>query len=316
MNKKDFKIGVPDVLQILGLSVLGIGIFFGSNYYFLGNLMFSIPFTLGFLLLLFGVVNIITKLKKADKDQQLKKTAELVILILGYGTLSVLSFYPYSHFFNIEFNEKKELKSKFMSEAKNISYVFDLYEVYVSDEIIEPYRLKLTTELNEGTNKNIKSHEDIETFVKIQNSIFYPGDDNNAPIAKEIEEAKNSKAFYEKEIDSWSPFTIISTLQEIPTKVSENLEYINSLGLKKNGEPSDLKANNPFNYDYDIDDEVESTIVSFNDFKIKNVSWIIVLPTLLLLHFLILLPYINAKRHRYNPVSKRKESEMTGILIK
>lgn len=294
-KKEDQNLGIPDFIEVLGLVLLGAGTFLGSNYFFGGNLAVAIPTTLVIILLMAGLVYVLKILKRAERNQETKKIGEVLIFILLFIPIALGSFIFFTHFLNIEFVAKDNIKTELVGDANKISLIFKNYEKHVEDDVLVNYEADLYTDYNAG---KIDSEEAVKDKLKIQKGILLPPEFYLAQ-----EHADSANATLVGEIKAWNPITIPYTVDEIPKRVEIEQEWFANelLGLEKLEEK-------PFIFDFDKEIVLER-ITKFNS---KNINWIYTIIAFLFIYIMILWPYIATSRSAKVNVKRVKRRKTIG----
>lgn len=305
-----------DIVSSIFLTIISIGNFIGLQYITEGNFAISLLVSLLLIVCYFFVV----KLLKNNKEIMLRKNfmhASLLFWVF-FIFLAVVSFTLMSHFINIEYNCKNQIKSE---ASQKISLVDSLLEVYKkrSKDDIQNFEAQLKTKLNDykSTKSNVVRNElTLEPYL-INTSTLNTPDYINVnsvtnskvnPYQKIIEKniqnidstiALNSKK-YKSVFDNWKRLSLMNTYIKLNEYVDANVKLINS---KIEDLPLDkTKINITYN---------KNILPLNNPFKLNKQfqpNFLVPFAVIVIIHLFILIPFLSHKVRGYKKNSSDKQN--------
>lgn len=277
-------VSVSDIIQFVGLLLLGIAVFAGFLFYSNGNMIVAVLGSIVIIGGLYGLVYVLQRMKTVEENQSAMFTYEIVMGVF-YFLLAIVSLYFYLHFVNIEFNRKHEIQLLVKEDINDIAELFNAYEAYADDRV-RSYRIELETTLGyrdrdkareyglEMDGSNLSTLVSVfETWVKELSKLLKPEADAFSSTGRGT-------------VDSWDRIRLPLLIAEIQEKKTDYLSQLvtYSQGGKDGGEPFTYT---PKSSQLDLSSPLEDT---------SEVNWLFLLLTFLIIQFLILWPYIFSSR--------------------
>lgn len=128
--KNNDSIKLSDIVQVIGIILLGAIVFISMNYQFVGNLGISISSTLLTIVLYYFVVFLMAKFKSQKEDMVLYKNVERGTLVFVYVPLIVASVLFANHFLYIENTVKADLKLKYDQDISTFREIMNDFSTY------------------------------------------------------------------------------------------------------------------------------------------------------------------------------------------
>jgi hypothetical protein len=303
-NSKDSKnsIGVKDILQLVGLIGIGASSFLGLNFMLEGP-EFAAVCALAIIAVLYGLVYVLTKLKKEKENPQKAKSTEILVFILGYCTIAVVSGVFLVHFTTVNITKKNDIKNLALNSINDITQMFDDFKTY-TEKYKKIYKDRCDEALSRAENK----------YYMKADSLGCPGTNTEA-IKKCLEDLKavfpkklaEDGKFTEKEVDAdkyvsdiktvvnnWDSFELIKELKNLNSKKAKYLNDLDTLSVNAKIKGFDLPAfNTQFSFKHDAD-----ILPLLKEIHLEDANWTLVIVAFLILHFLTLLPWISERVHR------------------
>lgn len=312
-----------DIVSSIFLLVLLIGNFLGLLYITEGNLIISLLISLFLVICYFFVVQLL----KDNKEIMLRKNFIHGSLLFWFFfvLLAFVSFTLMSHFINIEYNCKNEIKLETSKKINLVDSLTDLYKKRAKNDIQE-FEAKLRTKLTDYklTKNNVLRNElalkpyeinatalntpDYINVNSLANSKVTPYQTNIEKASKNLDSTitLNSKK-YSNVFDNWKRLSLMSTYLKLNEYVDKSVQEINTnidnLPLDKtrftvNYNKKLLALNNPFKLN--------------EEFK---PNFLIPFVTIVLIHLFILIPFLSHKVRGYKKSTSNKSkgnSQQTG----
>ena len=304
-----------DLVSSIFLLVLLIGNFMGLLYITEGNIGISLVGSLFLVTCYFFVVQLLKKNKELMyKKKFLHPSAIFWIFFLVLG---FVSFNLMSHFINIEYNCKAQIKSEASQKIALVDSLSQVYNKRANNDLLN-FEAQLKTNLSlYKTTRNDKirvelilgpfyidaavlGNPDYINVEEVANAKVTPYrakiDNNIKNIEKTI--ALNSKK-YQSVFDNWKRLSLMATYSKLNEYVEENSKLINSkieelpldkTTIKISYNKKLLPLNNPEKLN-----------------KIFHPNYILPLIIIIIIHLFILIPFLSHKVRGYNNSSKSKK---------
>ena len=233
-----------DLVSSIFLLVILIGNFMGLLYITDGSLVISILGSMFLVICYFFVVHLLKNNKEVMMKHNFLHGSTLFwlfFLILGYG-----SFFLMSHFINIEYNCKEQIKKEATSKIRLVDSLAAAYKKRSKDDVLN-FEAQLKTKLTiyKSTKSKTIKNELLEDPYKVDAGIlinpqFINVDEvasakvnpyqlkiekNNENIEKTI--GLNSKK-YQSVFDNWKRLSLVATYSKLNQYVEENIGLINT----------------------------------------------------------------------------------------
>ena len=233
-----------DLVSSIFLLVILIGNFMGLLYITDGSLVISILGSMLLVICYFFVVHLLKNNKEVMMKYNFLHGSSLFwlfFLILGYG-----SFFLMSHFINIEYNCKEQIKKEATSKIRLVDSLAAAYKKRSKDDVLN-FEAQLKTKLTiyKSTKSKTIKNELLEDPYKVDAGIlinpqFINVDEvasakvnpyqlkiekNNENIEKTI--GLNSKK-YQSVFDNWKRLSLVATYSKLNQYVEENIGLINT----------------------------------------------------------------------------------------
>ena len=233
-----------DLISSIFLLVILIGNFMGLLYITDGNLVISILGSMFLVICYFFVVQLL----KSNKEEMVKNNFLhrsllfwVFFLMLGYA-----SFFLMSHFINIEYNCKEQIKKEATAKIKLVDSIASAYKKRSKDDVLNfEAQLKTKLTLYKSTKNIVIKNELVQDPYKVDagvliNPEFINVDQvasakvnpyqlkietNNQNIEKTI--SLNSKK-YQGVFDNWKRLSLVATYSKLNQYVEENIGLINT----------------------------------------------------------------------------------------
>ena len=233
-----------DLISSIFLLILLIGNFMGLLYITDGSLVISILGSLFLVVCYFFVVQLLKKNKEVMFRKKFLHGSLLFwifFLILGF-----VSFNLMSHFINIEYNCKEQIKNEATSKINLVESMAAKYKKRASDDV-QSFEAQLKTKLSQfkdtksSTLRNELSLEPYNVDGKVLNDPAYinvnqVANAKVAPYQLKIESnitniektiSLNSKK-YQSVFDNWKRLSLVATYSKLNEYVEANIKLINS----------------------------------------------------------------------------------------
>jgi hypothetical protein len=318
-----------DLVSSIFLLVILIGNFMGLLYITDGNLVISILGSMFLVICYFFVVNLLKNNKEVMMKNNFLHGSTLFwffFLTLGYG-----SFFLMSHFINIEYNCKEQIKNEASIKIKLVDSIALAYKKR-SKEDLQNFEVQLKNKLTlykDTKNiaiKNAIKNELLQDPYKVDagilgNSEYINVDEvasakvnpyqlkiekNNQNIEKTI--SLNSKK-YQSIFDNWKRLSLVGTYSKLNQYVDQNIGLINTkieelpldkTPIKVSLNKSQIPLNDPFKLN-----------------KLYPPQIVLPLIVIIIIHLFILIPFLSHKVRGYkNSSSKSNSNNSKGNIEK
>jgi hypothetical protein len=306
-----------DLVSSIFLLVLLIGNFMGLLYITEGNIAISLVGSLFLVICYFFVVQLLKKNKEVMVRKNFLHASLLFwvfFLVLGYASFNLMS-----HFINIEYNCKDQIKSEATQKIKLVDSLSLVYNKRAKNDV-QSFGAQLKTKLSayKASKSNILRNELALEPFKVDASVLSNPDyinvdevanaketpykakiDNNI---KNIEKTitLNSKK-YQSVFDNWKRLSLMATYSKLNEYVDENGKLINSkiaeLPLDKT----------PINISYN-----KKLLPLNNPEKLNKIfkpNYILPLIIIVVIHLFILIPFLSHKVRGYSNSGKTKRND-------
>lgn len=304
-----------DLISSIFLLVLLIGNFMGLLYITEGNLVLSMVGSLFLVVCYFFVIQLLKK----NKEVMIRKNflhASLLFwvffLVLGYASFNLMS-----HFINIEYNCKAQIKSEASQKIALVDSLSQVYNKRAKNDLLN-FEAQLKTNLSlYKTTKNSKlrvelisapfaidasvlSNPDYINVDEVANAKVTPYrakiNNNIKNIQKTI--ALNSKK-YQSVFDNWKRLSLMATYSKLN-------EYVDESGKLINSKIAELPVDKtPITISYN------KKLLPLNNPEKLNAlfhpNYILPLIIIIVIHLFILIPFLSYKVRGYNNSSKSKK---------
>lgn len=301
-SNKETKLSVRDYIHYIGVILLTMALFVALLFVFKGSLVFSIPIALLFAILFIGVVFLLRWMRNSEQDYKL---IEMSTLVLGYGGLLCISLFLFLHFINVEFTLKEQIKR---DAAVKLNKCLDLeseYAKYVDNQVAK-YDTEIDNMLHPSTGetkrKEFLNRYNIEAHNRsdYKDRRGYPskaerdstGDKYSAFLKQKLESesdviGKDITDYVSREKQTFEDWNYL----RVPLVYSElNVEYSNwESALQDLSSEHPWTENQPFTTDASFDSEMQ---LSNPREYFSRTPWGVAIPIFLLLHAMILWPYL------------------------
>ena len=303
-----------ELISSIFLLVLLVGNFMGLLYITDGSIVISFLGSMFLIVCYHFVVKLLSKNKEAMVRNNFKHGS---ILFWGFFILlGLVSFFLMSHFINIEYNCKDEIKNEATRKINIVDSVKTVYEKRAKNDVqnfgaelknkLTQYKITPTNPLRNGLSLEPFA---IESSVLNGNPIFI--DVNAVANAKttpyEIKIDNNIKNLdstiklnsgnYQSIFDNWKRFSLVASYSKLNRYVEENIEMVNE---KIKELPMDKSI---LNIIFDKDQLPLSNPLRLN--KLYPPKLLIPVLVILIVHLFILIPFFTQKIKGY-PDKKHK----------
>lgn len=233
-----------DIISSIFLLVILIGNFMGLLYITDGNLVISMLGSLFLVICYFFVVQLLTKNKEVMFRTNFLHGS--LLFWIFFGLLGYVSFNLMSHFINIEYNCKQEIKTEATTKIKIVDSIAAVYKKRAKEDV-QNFEAVLKTKLTlyKSTknvalkNKLLAAPYNVDRNVLITPSFI---DVNQVAAAKvnpyqlKIETniknidntiSLNSKK-YQTVFDNWKRLSLVATYSKLNQYIEDNVKLINS----------------------------------------------------------------------------------------
>lgn len=291
MSNSNNNATLKDIFQIVGLVLIAIPVFFGLLFFFSGNIAFAAIGALVLMLTLYFIVNyLLVTLKQAKEDLTQNKIFEYISLILGFGSFAAIGFVIFAHFWDIELNQKEDIKS---TMEAYINHTPEQYDAYYANGDNTTYVLEIANRYSAYLSAEGKSSTYIASALETLQANLLQDD----LFQETREELSMDESSYLKEIENWNRFFMsksIATLGNYESNYSDALSNLNKDAMSDVSE--DIKEHGdcePFDYASNPED-----LPAINE-PMKNLGAKVTIGsvvTYLILLLLTLFPYFIAER--------------------
>ncbi len=314
-----------DLVSSIFLLVILIGNFMGLLYITDGLLVISILGSMFLVICYFFVVHLLKNNKEVMMKNNFLHGSTLFwffFLILGCG-----SFILMSHFINIEYNCKEQIKKEASIKIKLVDSIALAYKKRSKEDLLNfEAQLKTKLTLYKATKNNALKNELLQDPYKVDAGIlntpeFINVDEiasakvnpyqlkiekNNQNIEKTI--SLNSKK-YQSIFDNWKRLSLVATYSKLNQYVDENIGLINSKIEELPIDKTPIKVS------------LNKSQIPLNDFfklnKLYPPKIVLPLIVIIIIHLFILIPFLSHKVRGYkNSSSKSSSNNSKGHVEK
>ena len=295
-----------DLVSSIFLLVILIGNFMGLLYISGGSIPYS---ALGSIFLVICYFFVVQLLKK-NKELMMKKNFlhGSILFWVFFLMLGFVSFFLMTHFINVEYNCKDQIKKEATRKIKLVDSLAAEYKKRSKEDVLTfeaELRSKLIT-YNDTKNISIKEqliHSpynltpgslldndiDVENVANAKVVPYQSKIENNIKNIDTI--IKLNSKMYQSVFDNWKRLSLVGTYSKLNLYVEDNLTLINSkiAELPLNKTPINVKFNNnqiPLNNPIELN-------------KIYPLQIAIPLIVLIIIHLFILIPFLSHKVRDY-----------------
>jgi hypothetical protein len=122
---------------MLGIGMLALLVlcFLGLNYLFRGSTIYSLVISMVGAVLIIGILMLLLSFKKKEANKGMRP-GEIALLVL-YLLLAIASFFPLSHFANVELQYKEQIREDGLNKLNELTEMTDAYKETVDDRIFK-----------------------------------------------------------------------------------------------------------------------------------------------------------------------------------
>lgn len=304
-----------DLVSSIFLLVILIGNFMGLLYITDGNLVISILGSMFLVICYFFVVQLLKK----NKEEMMKNNFlhGSILFWVFFLMLGFVSFSLMSHFINIEYNCKEQIKKEATEKIKLVDSLAAAYKKRSKEDVLN-FEAQLKTKLTvfKNTKSNTLKNELIQDPYKVDAGILInPEFINVDQVAsakvtpyqikienniKNIEKtiSLNSKK-YQGVFDNWKRLSLVATYAKLNQYVEENIALINTkiaeLPLDKT----------PIKVSFNKNQIPLNSPSKLNQLYPPQIALPLII--ILIIHLFILIPFLSHKVRGYkNSTSKNK----------
>ncbi len=311
MEQNSSKIQLKDILELLGIIGMGVITFIAATFFWEGSLYISIPIAIVMMVALAGIVYLLVGIKSAKRVVTGKQMLEY-LLVFVYTALALVSLVFVIHFFNVQMNIKDKMQVAGKEKVEGISTLFNRFDEYIVARQDE-YKAYIDRDIREGkyANENppvTSRSSDREKDDLIGEKLIFMKEKLNDEISVDRAEAEKFVSEALRTIDHWNPFKISTLFKTVDVKLNA---YASRLTEACSVHPH--TENNPFKYK--VDDaldmyEFEEGLTALKTLNTHDANWIVDVLAWLILHFLILFPYLFTVRDSSDIVGLKKDSNV------
>lgn len=287
------------LLQVLGLVITLVGSAIGGLYIFNGQLLYALPLSIGFVFAMFYLVSFFMK----EKENRRRKgySNMFYMLFLLYALLGVVVSFFVLHFYNVEVNEKEEIRALGNQKLSKLELMHDRYtEQYENfcnnmqtsipellrnnKEALErpPYNMG-SDHIRSLEQNTVNQTRNIKEKVDGVRVLFHD---------KKLELQNGNEAYFEElrnTLNQWNRLKIASALNSLSEKLKTDFNILNEYFQQQSGAPflfeirdtsSEILLNKPI-------------ALSQKHFGVSTIAVLIVF------QLLILLPYFLTRGRQY-----------------
>lgn len=149
MKQKEKSMTIAGFISLLGMVLLSVFTYLGLSFLNPGELGMNVLKSLGLVVVLATVLNLLLRAKRAENDLKKWLVAEIVLLVV-YIVIAICTFSGVSHFFTIQ-SQREELKRMAWHDYQLYMDVYDNYEK-ISKKMIADTKTELESSLTDGMN--------------------------------------------------------------------------------------------------------------------------------------------------------------------
>jgi len=304
-----------DLVSSIFLLVILIGNFMGLLYITDGNLVISILGSMFLVICYFFVVQLLKK----NKEEMMKNNFlhGSILFWVFFLMLGFVSFSLMSHFINIEYNCKEQIKKEATEKIKLVDSLAVAYKKRSKEDVLN-FEAQLKTKLTvfKNTKSNTLKNELIQDPYKVDAGILINPEFINVdqvasakvtPYQLKIENnikniektiSLNSKK-YQGVFDNWKRLSLVATYAKLNQYVEENIALINTkiaeLPLDKT----------PIKVSFNKNQIPLNSPSKLNQLYPPQIALPLII--ILIIHLFILIPFLSHKVRGYkNSTSKNK----------
>ena len=304
-----------DLVSSIFLLVLLIGNFMGLLYITEGNIAISLVGSLFLVTCYFFVVQLLKKKKELMYKKNFLHPSAIFwvfFLVLGF-----VSFNLMSHFINIEYNCKEQIKAEATRKINLVDSLSQAYNKRAKNDVLN-FEAELKTNLSKyKTTKSNKLRNELASdpfkvdvavlsnpdYINVEDVASAKITPYRAKIENNIKNIEktitlNSKK-YQSVFNNWKRLSLMATYSKLNEYVEENNKLINS---KIEELPLD---NTPIKISY-----VKKLLPLNNPEKLNKIfhpNYILPLIIIIVIHLFILIPFLSQKVRGYNNSIKSKK---------
>jgi hypothetical protein len=309
-----------DLVSSIFLLVILIGNFMGLLYITDGSIPFSILGSMFLVICYFFVVQLLKKNKELMMKNNFLHGSILFwffFLMLGYVSFSLMS-----HFINIEYNCKEQIKKEAKGKIKLVDSLAAEYKNRSREDVLN-FEAQLKTKLTlykSSKSKTIKN-ELVQDPYKVGAGILINPEfinvdqvasakvtpyqlkiqKNNQNIERTI--SLNSKK-YQSVFDNWKRLSLVATYSKLNQYVEENTALINTKIAEL---PLDKK---PFEVSFNKNQIPLNSPSKLNKFYPPQIALPLII--ILIIHLFILIPFLSHKVRGYKNSSPKNKTNTTS----
>ncbi len=303
--------GWKQIMQILGLVLVGATSFFGYTYFWEGSYVVSGAMVLALMVIIYILVDRLVVFQKAVRKQW-RNTNELIVFSL-YAVIAFVLSVGVFHSVSVDLVEKKQIQEKGVKKLNLLLEMRKNYNAHIN-EVSERYRIELETCAKEFRNGNKD---------RFKRAGLIEGVDPASQINEKVEALKTSLQATENDketdatraeakdaLDKWKRISLIPVFEKIENQFNKNLKsYKGRISERKRVESIIIVED--FNFK-EFGEKIDITHPGeFVNLK-KAGFWKAVFAAILG-QILILVPYIfgdRGERRKYTPPGKIRGIEI------
>ena len=296
-----------DLVSSIFLLVILIGNFMGLLYITDGNLVISILGSMFLVICYFFVVQLL----KNNKELMMKNNFlhGSILFWVFFLVLAYVSFGLMSHFINIEYNCKEQIKKEATEKIKLVDSIAVAYKKRSKEDVLN-FEAQLKTKLTvyKATKSNSIKNELVQDPYKVDAGILNTPEfinvdqvsrakvnpyqlkieKNNENIEKTI--SLNSKK-YQSVFDNWKRLSLVATYSKLNQYIEENIGLINT---KIEELPVDKT---PIKVSFDKNQIPLNNPIKLNKLYPPKIALPLII--IIIIHLFILIPFLSHKVRGY-----------------
>jgi hypothetical protein len=305
MEKKSESIEVRDLIQLAGSLIMGTTLFLGLNYW-LGDRIIAVSISAGIVVcaLVYGLVYLLVKAKKAVSDRNRAKTAEILALS-AYVLVAIVSGIFTLHYLTVEMNKKGEIKivaENSLKEIRTVADAFKMQEKRWSDNLVT--RLKNAARENDAVilkKYNLTRESTDDDIIKTVGLIL---PDKIKTLNGKLRTTIDAEAlsFMDKgltAVKQWSYFSIMNTMTHIDETKKSYLDDLVELSKQIPDEIKDMTFTPP------VTVTVSDKLSELETIDFANGVYGLWFIVLIITNVMALFPYLFSEREGNNPFDKK-----------
>ena len=296
-------IGIKEIVSYVGLLLLGLIAYCSTIHLWKGNVAFTLASVLVILLIGFVLVTILAFWKSAERDVALKKKAEVVVLVIGYGAFLTGTFLLFRHCWVIEVQNRGEIVNEGREGVQAIRGLFDDYE----KNYIPRVSSTLATRIN--TCVSMPRLSGCRQFLRDTAKISTPYPPDISDIHTSTLKAKLTKGKDYQNVKNYAlKYTIEAEGAYTGFQRRKLSYYHKDMPMKFDTIMKQLEIVSGYHYwtedrRYEANGTSPEMTVPLTGILTlpEGVNYILLIPLFLFFHGMILLPYLLTERSRYVP---------------